>query len=186
MNWIRSWLFAVLSAVAVAALLSGCATPASEEGMTAAVAPVAMQAIPQELRGQVAVKDVIGGKETNPLWASNVGSEGFRNALTASLKKSGLAGSDQASRYIVAASIQNVAQPLMGFNMTVTMTVDYQLIERSTNTVAWKQTITRPYTATVGEAFLGSERLRVANEGAARTNIATFIELLARTGPGAK
>jgi hypothetical protein len=171
--------------VAVAAL-SGCATPAREEGMTVAATPAAMQAAPQALRGQVAVKDVNGGKETNPLWVSNVGSDGFRNALAASLKTAGLAGSDQASRYLVAATIQSVKQPLMGFNMTVTMTVDYQLIERSTNTIAWQQTVTRPYTAKVGDAFVGTERLRLANEGAARANIVTFIELLARTGPGAK
>jgi hypothetical protein len=184
MNRIVSWLCAVASAVAVAAL-SGCATPASEEGMTVALTP-AIQAAPQALRGQVAVKDVSGGRETNPLWMSNVGSDGFRSALAASLKKAGLAGSDEASRYLVAATIQNVEQPLMGFNLTVTMTVDYQLIERATNTVAWKETVTRPYTAGVGDAFLGTERLRLANEGAARANIATFLELLSRTGPGAK
>lgn len=184
MNRKVSWLCAALGAMVVAAL-SGCATPASEQGMTVAVTP-AIQAAPEALRGQVAVKDVSGGKETNPLWISNVGSDGFRNALAASLKKAGLAGSDEASRYLVAATIQNVEQPLMGFNMTVTMTVDYQLIERSTNTVAWKETVTRPYTATVGDAFVGTERMRLANEGAARANIASFIELLARTGPGTK
>ena len=40
------------------------------------------------------------------------------------------------------------------------------------------QTITEPYTANFSDAFLAVERLRLANEGAMRVNIGTFLKAL--------
>lgn len=171
----------LLLVTAVAAVLAGCATPATHEAMIVAAPPAGDIAIPDQLRGQVAVKGVQGGKETNPMWISNISSATFEAALEASLRNAGLgAPSRDAGRYLLAAEIKNVEQPMLGFNLTVTTTVHYDLTERASNRPAWAQTITRSYTAKAGDAFLGSERLRLANEGSARANIQGLIEELAK------
>lgn len=174
--------FVVLAIAALAA----CATGAGRDAMTAGVSPAIVQAMPQPLRGQVALKDVIGGRETNAMLKSNISSAEFQSALDASLRNAGLAASDpNSARYELAATIQEVNQPILGFDMTVTATVHYDLIERATRKTAWEKTITLPYTAKMGDAFLGSERLRLANEGAGRVNIEGFLGELAKTGPRA-
>jgi hypothetical protein len=66
----------------------------------------------------------------------------------------------------------------MGFDMTVTVGVTYSLVERATGKERLNRRISVPYTASFGEAFSGTERLRVANEGAVRANIAKLIEEL--------
>ena len=73
-----------------------------------------------------------------------------------------------------------LAQPIMGFDMTVTSHVNYSVLERTSGTPYFLTTVTAPYTATVGDAFAGITRLRLANEGSIRSNIQKFIdELLA-------
>lgn len=41
------------------------------------------------LRNKLAIKDVTGGTETNPMWVSKVSSSDFEKALEASLKSAG-------------------------------------------------------------------------------------------------
>ncbi|MCI3953766.1 MAG: hypothetical protein K0R53_3266, partial [Burkholderiales bacterium] len=84
----------------------------------------------------------------------------------------------RAGLYQVAAMIERVDQPVVALDMTVTTTVYYSLIERSSNKSVWSQTVTRSYTARMADAFLGSKRLRMANEGSAKANIQAFLEEL--------
>ena len=172
------------TALLAIAMLGACATGATPEAMSVVVPASKAQAIPQPLRGQVVVKDVIGGSETNPMLKSNISSAAFQSALDASLKNAGLAAPDATSgRYDLTATIQALEQPTFGFNMTVTARVHYELFERKTQKTAWEKTVTMPYTATMSDAVFGPERLRLANEGAARLNIESFIDELARSGP---
>ena len=67
--------------------------------------------------------------------------------------------------------------------MTVTTSVYYDLIKRSSKKSVWTQTVTRSYTAQGSDAFLGVERLRLANEGSARANIQGLIEELVKSAP---
>lgn len=174
-----------LAALAVVTLVA-CATGAGKEAMTATIPAAKVQAMPQQLRGQVALKDVVGGRETNAILKSNISSSEFQAALDASLRNAGLAPEDPKSgRYELAATIEEVDQPVFGFEMTVTATVHYDLIDRATRKTAWEKTITLPYTAKMGDAFYGPERLRLANEGAARVNIESFLDELAKSGPRA-
>jgi hypothetical protein len=168
----------VLLHVALAAFLTGCASPARIDQMTASVSP--QQRIMQTpLRTNIAVRDVTGGKETNPMWISNVGSSEFEQALEASLRDAGLlAPGKQAGKYMLVAHLENVDQPLGGFNMTVTATVAYSLVERATGKEVLNRKVSLPYTASFDAAFVGTERLRIANEGAVRVNISKLIEEL--------
>ena len=86
-----------------------------------------------------------------------------------------LAANRQSGRYLLMAHLEKLEQPFMGFDMTVTAAVAYTLIERSTGKTVWQKSIATPYTAKVGDAFVGTERLRLANEGSVRQNITQLI-----------
>lgn len=132
------------------------------------------------LKGQVVVGSVTGGSETNPLMASQVDNPGFQGALTASLGKVGLKGPDTGARYTLDANLLSLAQPMMGFDMTVTSTVLYRLTDTQTKTVAFEQHVVTPFTATFGDATIGVERLKMANEGSIRRNIETALSDMLR------
>jgi hypothetical protein len=70
-------------------------------------------------------------------------------------------------------------QPLVGYDMTVTATVSYELKDLQSGKVLWSDTVVTPHTATVSDAFVGITRLRLANEGAVRKNIATLLQRIA-------
>jgi hypothetical protein len=170
----------------IVSLIAGCATPASQEGMTASAPPASAGiAIPNELRGQIAVGNVAGGKGTNPMWVSSISDEDFQAALESSLRNAGLGAANRNSgRYVLMATLQRVQQPLAGFNMTVTTTIGYTLAERGTNKSLWTRTVTRAYTARPGDAFYGPTRLRLANEGSAKANIEELIGELMKAYAG--
>jgi hypothetical protein len=53
-----------------------------------------------------------------------------------------------------------------------------RLVDRASGRTTYEEKIATPHTATIGDAFLGFERLRLANEGAMRANISRLIERL--------
>jgi len=168
----------LLSFVAIVAVLSGCASGAKTENMSVfADASVVNAKTP--LKSNVAVKDVTGGQETNPAWKSNIGSSEFEQALESSLRSAGLLSpGKQAGNYFLTVHLEKVDQPFVGLDMTVTASVNYMLTERSSGKNVFSRTITLPYTAKFSDAFAGYERLRLANEGAAKTNIKALIDEL--------
>lgn len=167
--------------LSLTALVAGCATPARTDQMTISATAVSGIALPDALKGAVAIQDVTGGGETNPLWLSKVGSAEFERALEASMGAVGmLAPVRPASRFALTADLRKLDQPLVGIDMTVTATVDYALTERASGRTVYKETVATPYTAKFSEAFLAPERLKLANEGAVRANIQRMIESLSR------
>lgn len=169
-----------ISLVALAALsvslLSGCAAPARTDQMTAQTSP-AQRIAETPMRNNVAVNDVSGGKETNPMWMSNVGNSEFEQALEGSLREAGLlSAGKQAGKYLLTAHMQKVEQPMFGASMTVTVTVNYVLMERASRKEVLNRTVSLPFTAAWNSSFIGTERLRLANEGAIRVNIGKIID----------
>jgi hypothetical protein len=162
-------------------LLVGCAAPARIEQMqvdTSLAQRTALASSP--LKSSIAIKDVTGGSETNPLWLSKVSSSEFERALEASLKAAGLLSPNrQASPYTLLADLKALEQPYLGASLTVTATVTYFLVDRASGKTVLEKTIATPYTAAFGDAFIAAERLRLANEGAMRANITRLIEELA-------
>jgi hypothetical protein len=121
---------------------------------------------------------VTGGRDTNPMWTSQVSSEDFRQALEVSLQRYGVfsrvirnAGAD----YQLSVTLVRLKQPFAGLDMTVAAEVTWRLTTNS-GRVVWQQTTNQSYKATVGDAFVGVNRLRLANEGAIRENIKVGIE----------
>lgn len=168
----------VMGSLAASVWLTGCATPASSSNMTvrAADATTVRLQTPEALKNNLALRDVTGGKETNPAWVSNVSSSEFERALEDSLRSVGmLSANRQAGRFQLIVHLEKLDQPFMGFDMTVTSTVAYTLVERASGKTIWQKTLAVPYTAKVSDAFVGSERLRLANEGTIRQNITQLI-----------
>lgn len=164
-----------LAVLLLVASLGGCAVGAGPAGMTFRESPPA--SYPEELQGQVVVDSVSGGKSTNPLWTSQIKDIAFENALRASLEAVGLLA--ESGRYLLTATLVRVDQPLAGFDMTVTTEIAYRLVDGNTGQAVLETTITATHTATVGDAFMGAERLKLANEGSARRNIAELMRQLA-------
>ena len=170
--------FNCVLALVCALMLGGCAAPARVDQMVVSGQPI--QRVSQSpLRSNIAVSDVTGGRETNPMWKSNVGSSEFSQALESSLRTVGLLSpTRQSGNYTLTAHLQNVEQPAFGFDMTVTASILYAVVERKTGKTVFNRTIALPYTAKMGDAFAGVERLKLANEGAIRTNITRLIDEL--------
>lgn len=172
---IKLCLYVVSAALAI--LLTGCASPARIEQMSVEGSP-AQRIAQTPMRNNLAIKDVTGGKETNPMWKSNIGSSELEHALENSLRTVGLLAERQAGRFILTAHLENVEQPSFGFNLTVTATINYVVSERSTGKNLINRTLSVPYTAAFGDAFSATERMRLANEGAIRVNITQLIDEL--------
>jgi hypothetical protein len=173
---------ALVGLLAMVGLLGGCAAPARLEQMRID-APLAVRAAAQSspLKSNVAIKDVTGGQETNPMWKSNVSSSEFDRALEASLRDAGLLSLNrQAGTHALTAHLQKLDQPFAGISMTVTATVQYALVERSSGKEVWSRTVATPFTAEWNSAFVGTERLRLANEGAVRENLKQLIDQLSQ------
>jgi len=174
MRFIR--LAGAAASLAILLNLGGCATSATSQAMT--VKPGATASVNPKLKGAVALGDVSGGKDTNPLWTSQVDTAGFKKALQDSLAISGYLATDPAkATYKVSADLKSLDQPIMGFTYDVKSNVDYKVSgPKGVQPYGVKAT----GTATVSDAFAGVERLRIANERSVMENIKDFINQLAK------
>jgi hypothetical protein len=166
-------LFILLSALA----LTACASASKPGAMIAELTDETIIDDNSPLREAISVGEITGGKETNPLWTSKVSNEGFAEALRQSFAAHAMLAT-QDGAYRLDAEMMKLKQPIMGFNATVTSTVSYTLTDLETDDVVFEEIVTEAYTAKMGDALLGVERLRLANEGSIRTNIATLIKLM--------
>ena len=173
-----AWRIAVLLLACAIGLLQGCASPAVGVNM---VSVDAAQRAPREptLRGAIKIRNVAGGTETNPLWMSKVSDKEFAVALQGSLRAAQLMAADgQRPVYELDATLLSLEQPMIGLDLTVTCSVRYDLHEAATGKRVLGKTISAPYTATFSDAFVAIERLRIANEGAVRTNLRQLLDTL--------
>jgi hypothetical protein len=153
--------------------------------MAVSAEAVASIPVPPALKHNIVVGKVSGGQETHALWMSKVGNDAFARALHDSLAAANLlATGPNAGQYVLVADLQRLRQPAFGVKLQVTAVVDYSLKERASGETALQTQVVTPYTAGIGDAFLGVERLKVASEGAIRTNIERLIRELAETFEG--
>lgn len=154
--------------------LFGCASGAKVENM--AVTEKMAASYPEEIQQNIGVENVIGGQETNPLWSSEISNDDFKEALKQSLNAQGLLAED--AQYEMEVQLVNVDQPIFGMNFTVTTEIRYILRNKQDQSIVMDEKISAPFTAGVGDAFVGVERLRLANEGSAKHNIEILLEKL--------
>ena len=89
-------MFKLIVSTFLAALLVGCATPATHQAMSITAQDLTAAANP-ELRGQLQIRNISGGKDTNPLWTSQVDAQGFKAALDKSIAVAGYKAADGAA-----------------------------------------------------------------------------------------
>lgn len=167
----------LLLAITFILSVSACATASKPGAMVPAITNKTIIGETSALRENVSVGEITGGKETNPLWTSEVSNEDFAESLRQSFAAHAMLALADGD-YRLDAQMLQLKQPFAGFNMTVTSTIQYTLTNVTTGDVVLMEEIITPYTAKTSDAFLGVERLRLANEGAIRESIATLIEMM--------
>jgi len=165
----------LLFLLAIAFLLSGCASPASKDAMIAHKIPEIRQ-----YQKTVAITSQ-GGHETGAMDSSNVSNSVFKQAIEDSVIENGLFTQvvhDGGSDYLLNVAIVNMSKPVFGGNFTVTMEAAWSLSDANTKQHFMRKAIKSSHTATMGDAFAAVTRLRLALEGAVRENIRQGIVAL--------
>ena len=172
-SMIRS--LSVVALCASAVVIAGCASPSKPEGMVPTT-PIAGQ------HAKTTSVVVAGGSETSSLGKSQISNDAFQQAIAMSIEKNKTfssvvkgAGGD----YQLAVTVVSMDQPSFGLSFTVKMEAAWSL-KKADGTVVMQESIKSEGTAGVGDAFAGVERLRLANEYAARANIATALEKIGK------
>lgn len=160
--------------VAIVATLQGCATGANSGAMAvnSYEKPALVNA---ELKGKISVRYVGGGKETNPMLASQVDTLAFKDALSHSLRIAGYEATNS-GLYFVDAEIQALSQPMFGLTFDVTSTVRYTVEGNGKRKIF---PVTAVGSASPSDSLLGVERMRLANEKSIKENIKKFLQELA-------
>lgn len=169
-------LFPLGAALALGILVSGCATAKPE-----AMVPTEFK-IEQKHASSVTVANP-EEKGAGAKWASMIRSTTFREAVSQSIQKSGLFATvlkTPDANYLLEITKVRSDEPALGFNMTVDLVTRWVLKKRDSNEVIFQGNVSTTHTATMGEAFAGAKRLRLANEGAARANIKEGLRRLSQ------
>jgi hypothetical protein len=177
----RNGRWAAAAMIAAASMLSACATPIPIGPMTVPLSSDAIITQASPAYKAISLGTVTGGKDTNPLWISDVSNQNFHDALEQSLELYVLEADGAVGRYRLDVALVSIDQPAIGLDFTVTTKVHYTLVPKDGGPAKFDQTIETPYTAKFGDAFLGYERSRLATEGAVRENISAFIKQVMAT-----
>jgi hypothetical protein len=166
----------IIALMLALSLLQACAAAARSDRMV----PENISPAATAQTVMLSVGSVGGGAATNPMFSSQVGDEEFRQALSETLQAAGLSNRSASAQntYTVEASLTGLSDPIMGFSFTVESEVYYQVTRNSDSTTIFAESIKASGTAKVGEAFVGTERLRIAKEYSIRENISAFIEAI--------
>ena len=177
LNKIRFILIAVL-----ALFFTGCDSFARVDYMVVNGSKyAAREPLTKELKNNISVIKVSGLKNNYPTGISEIGNTQFKIALEKSLLEANLLNAiPKSSAFHLNAKLLEVEQPGISLDFTVSASVQYELVEASSGVVVYSEKITKPYTSYMKDSFVGFERLRFANEGAAKANIEEVIKRLYR------
>ena len=166
-------MYKIIALFIATASLFGCATPATQQAMIINKSDIKITEDQKtKLKGTVEVVSVTGGKETNPLWTSQVDSKTFKGALEDSLTLVGYKSQDKNPKFKIDANLLELDQPLFGLTLSVKSHVNYTVnYENKSQVIPIRAT----GEATPSDAFIAIERLRIANERAISENIKSFI-----------
>lgn len=153
--------------------LSGCASPADR----AAMVPTGIR-ITQKHDSAVAVRTG-GGSATGAMDSSNISDTDLKAAIEDAISQTGAFKrivQGNGADYELTVNIVHLDKPAFGTSFTVTLEAGWTLIKLSDRSIALRKTIASSHTATMGDAFAGVTRLRLAVEGAVRKNIEQGIQ----------
>lgn len=172
-----------VAAILLAGLLSACASGAKVDQMVASPTNMSVAAQASPIHQAIAVGRVGGGKDTNPMWTSQVSNPDFAEALRLSLLSHGMLGQSEESPYVLDADLRELEQPLFGLTFDVGSTVRYTLRDRKAGSILMDEDIAATGRATVGDAFVAVERLRISNERSIKNNLQNLMLRLGGVKP---
>lgn len=158
------------------ALLAGCATPATYQGMVSDRFDIARQ------HDKSVSVSTSGGSETSSIGKPQISDADFTRALMESINQSKVFSqvlSGAGANYALQVAIISMEQPTFGGSFTVKMEAAWSL-RRSDGAVVWQEGIRSTHTATMDDSMVGVTRLRLATEGAARENIKQGLAKISR------
>jgi hypothetical protein len=160
------------------ALLSGCATTATFEGMT----PVSFENVKKHPNTVAVATKVMSGQE-DMAGREQITEVEFQKALEEAITKSQTFKSivqGKSADYLLTVSIFSADRPMMGFSFTAKIEAGWKLTRVDSDKVVWQETIKSEHTATTGDALGGHKRLRLATEGAARNNLSQGLAKISK------
>jgi hypothetical protein len=167
---------AVAWIVAVVAVLSGCAAPASKESMAVPAAAVST-------RFPYSVSVVTrGGADTGAMDSSNIADADLKVAIESSITQTRLFKAvvqGKSGDYDLAVTVFRLTKPSFGASFTVDLEVGWVLTKTSDKSILLRKSIRSAHTASMGDSLVGVTRLRLAVEGAARANITQGLQAIA-------
>ena len=145
---------------------SGCAQRALIQNMT--VKHLDKQTLDSNYQNAISIHSISGG---NPMMASQIDNDEFKKAVIASLINAGLYSKD--GKYKLKIEILGIQQPSFDFDMTITMTVKYILVNYEDKSIVFQRTIKSSYNATVSDIFYGFKK---HIEDSAKENIYKLLQ----------
>jgi len=155
----------------------GCASGAGARAMVALDALPAGCPVSGALHAAVALGSVGGGRETGGLDNPHVSDANLARALRLTLEHHELLGADDAP-FRLDVQLVELAQPTRGYTMEVVAFVRYRLVAQPSGELVLDDVIPGACTREYEDAWIGYERLRLANEGAVRASLGSFLETL--------
>jgi hypothetical protein len=161
---------------ATLAAMTGCAVAPSKPD---AIVPATI-ASPTQHPQTVSVVTA-GGLETNPAARLRLTNATLSEGLVAAINKHHVFSrviSGPGADYVLAVTLVNGDFPSFGVSFTVKAEMAWSL-KKADGTTVWQQVIKSEGTATGGEAFAGTERVKMAMERAVRDNVAQGLAKIA-------
>jgi len=157
----------VLTILSAFLLNSGCAAQASR------MVPLEFE-VANKHPHTVSINESVGGKETNPLWTSQISNKAFTEALSNAITQSGVFQSvikGEGADYLLDVTILKYDQPWLGADIDIRMETKWELTNAKSLVPVFSETFETTYRAKLTDALIAAERLQKANEGSVRTNI---------------
>jgi len=165
-----------IATISLALVLTGCASPASREAMTPQVLAVSKQH-PYSLHVQTSC-----GSETGAMDSSNISDADLKAAIEDAITQSKIFTSivqGSGGDYELSVRVVSLSKPTFGATFTVDMETAWSLTKTVGRSVVMRNSVKSSGKATMGEAFAGVTRLRMAVENAARENISQGLKAIA-------
>jgi hypothetical protein len=124
---------------------------------------------------------VTGGSETGAMDSSSIASADLKTAIEQAITQSKLftAVAPGGTPYALSVSVAQIRKPMFGGSFTVELELGWSLVRTADRQVVLRKLITSSGTATMGDAFVGMTRLRIAVERSAQDNIRQGLAALA-------
>ena len=166
----------LVAATSLALVMAGCAAPANREAMTP-------QGVVVSKHSQHSIHiQTNGGSETSATSGTNISDADLKAAIEDAVVQSKMfksivqsAGGD----YELSVRVISLSKPIFGLTFTVEMETAWSLIKGSDHSVLMRKSFKSSGTATMGDAFAGATRMRLAVENAARENISQGLKAVA-------